>query len=427
MVQALAACVLLLAIAPAARGASDAHARFAQLLKQIGAAQHRGDLKAVLSKSLELATLLHHSAPATEQVAMAYAELGRRRQALDRLRDFAAMGQSDDALPGRPQFGSIKPLPRLGRILAAMKRNESSIDRAGVTIRLRDPRLLPEDMDYDAGRQSYLVTSVLDQEIVRIGNGGEQKVFFRSPDRWPMLAIKIDARRGIVWATEVAMRDFAGAPRKDWGRSALLCLRLQDGSLIRRIDAPHTALGDMALMPGGDVIISDGENGGIYRVRAGCTDAGGLARVDRGQFISPQTPAPLPDGRHVFVPDYTRGIALLDLETGKARWLDGGHKHTTNGVDGMYLTSKGLLCIQNGAMPERLVLFEINDELQITHERVLDRSTPTLGDPTHGVVTDGEFYYIANSGWNWLDDEGRIRAGAGISPADIKKIAIRDL
>lgn len=418
---------MLLAVAAAtARAATDAHTRFTQLLAQAGVARHGGDTKTMLATSLELATLLHHSGPATEHVAMAYAQLGEPRQALDWLSDFAAMGQSDDRARSRPQFKSMRSLPRFERIVAMMRDNATPIDEAHRMIQIRGARLLPEDIDYDATTHSYLITSVLDKEILRIGPGGVQRVFFRSPEGWPMMAIKIDPQRQIVWATEVAINGFAGAPRKDWGRSALLCLRLTNGTLLRRIEVPDTSLGDMALMPGGEAIVSDGDHGGIYQARAGCTDSG-LRRIDSGEFISPQTPAPEGDGRHVFVPDYARGIALLDVRTGKARWLDAGRRHAMQGIDGMYFTAKGLLCIQNGAAPERLVLFELDDRLRITHERVIDRSSPTLGDPTHGVVVDGEFRYIANSGWNWLDDNGRIRPGAGFTPAYIKEIALSDL
>ena len=34
-------------------------------------------------------------------------------------------------------------------------------------------------------------------------------------------------------------------------------------------------------------------------------------------------------------------------------------------------------------------------------------SPQTLGDPTHGVVVGDYFYYIANSGWDVLDEHGQ--------------------
>ena len=44
----------------------------------------------------------------------------------------------------------------------------------------------------------------------------------------------------------------------------------------------------------------------------------------------------------------------------------------------------------------------------VLSEAIIERATPTLGDPTHGVVVGDDFYYIANSGWDALDDHGNL-------------------
>jgi hypothetical protein len=85
---------------------------------------------------------------------------------------------------------------------------------------------------------------------------GASADFARAPNNWPMLAVKVDFSRRLVWATEVAMQGFNFAPESDWGRSAVLCYDLRSGKLLRRIDGPRgSALGDMALMANGDVIV----------------------------------------------------------------------------------------------------------------------------------------------------------------------------
>lgn len=40
--------------------------------------------------------------------------------------------------------------------------------------------------------------------------------------------------------------------------------------------------------------------------------------------------------------------------------------------------------------------------------------TRTLGHSTHGMVVDGSFYYIANSGWDAIDEHGKQKLGASI-------------
>jgi hypothetical protein len=410
---------ILVATAALAQSVPEASKRFEQLLQEIQQARQRKDEKAALTASLDLAKLLNGSASAREQVAMAYTKMGVRDRGLQYLREFADMGQSDDALATRPQFKSLENSPEFRRVLSGMRANESPIEKASVVARFEDANLLPEDLDYDPATRSFLVTSVREKKIVRLSDDGAQTDFAKSPDGWPMLAIKIDSRRGIVWATEVALSGFANISSKDWGRSALFSLRLKDGGLIRKIDAPGKALGDMGLTPSGDVIVSD-NNGAVYRVRA-AVENGVLERADSGEFISPQTPTVAPNG-HVFVPDYARGIARLDPDTKEAHWLDNGQQHALEGIDGLYLAPNGLLATQNGTSPERVVFFRLDPSLQtVISESVIERSTPTLGDPTHGVVVRDIFYYIANSGWSALDDSGELKPGAKLTPAFVMR------
>ena len=48
---------------------------------------------------------------------------------------------------------------------------------------------------------------------------------------------------------------------------------------------------------------------------------------------------------------------------------------------------------------------------RVLSESIVERATPTLGDPTHGVVVGDYLYYIANSGWDSLDDHGVVKEG----------------
>jgi len=234
-----------------------------------------------------------------------------------------------------------------------------------------------------------------------------------------MLAVKIDANHNLVWATEVAMDGFSAAPKSDWGRSAVVCFDLKTGTLRRRIEAPaKSALGDMVLTGQGSAIASDGKGGGVYRV-----SGDRLERLDAGEFISPQTSALHPDGSHVFVPDYARGIGILDLASKKIVWLDQStQKFAINGIDGLYFDRGFLIATQNGTSPERVARFKLDSTMtQIVSEEIIERATPTLGDPTHGVVVGDSFYYIANSGWNNLDDAGNVKADSKLTSARIMR------
>ncbi|HVH72065.1 MAG TPA: hypothetical protein VNB49_13255 [Candidatus Dormibacteraeota bacterium] len=390
-------------------------------------AREKNDQKAFLAAMLDLAELLNYSAPSAKRLALAYAELGDQEHAIQSLRDFVTMGESDDTLVIASQFSSLKSVPQFAQLLKQMELNKSPIKRAVTIAEFRDPGLLPEDIDYDEQSKSFLVTSVLEKKIIRIGTDGSQTDFTMSPDGWPMLAIKINSKTGLVWATEVALNEFTRVPSKDSGRSAVLCFRLEDGHLIRRIEGPtHSAFGDMALTLDGDVIVADNDGGGVYQVvrRSGKADA--LKRLDAGDFISPQTPAVHPDGRHVLVPDYARGVGVLDMATQQVHWIETSRQHTLQGIDGLYFRGHTMIAVQNGSSPERVVAFHLDAKSErVVSEEIIEQATPTLGDPTHGVIVGDSFFYLANSGWDALDEAGKLKPHSKLTVAHVMKAPIK--
>ena len=229
-------------------------------------------------------------------------------------------------------------------------------------------------------------------------------------------------RSNRLWATEVALDNFTAAPKSDWGISALLCFNLQSGAFLRRIEGPaHSALGDMVLKLDGTPIVSDGVGGGIYQL-TGDT----LKLINGTDFISPQTPAVLPGSDRIFVPDYLRGIGILDLKSSHVTWLNSDGKYALSGIDGLYFADGALFLTQNGTSPERVLRLQLDKTYtRIVAEETIERATPTLGDPTHGVIVDGYLYYIVNSGWSELDDHGDIKPGSHLTPAHIMRFALK--
>jgi hypothetical protein len=325
------------------------------------------------------------------------------------------MGEAYDAMLA-PPFDSLHDLA------AGVAANRTAVSRGSLAWELADNALLPEDIDYDPATRRFFLTSVLQKKIVTLDAAGKVREFTKSADAWPMLALKIDAKHGRLWATEVALENFSIVPKSDWGRSALLCYDLDSGKLLLRIEGPeHSALGDMVLTPDGIPIVSDGAGGGIYRVRDGKI----LERLDAGDFISPQTPAVDADGKHILVPDYVRGVGSLDVSTRQVRWLSMDNKFSLAGIDGLYLDHRTLVAVQNGTSPERVIAFSLDASGQnVVSQKLLEASTPTLGDPTHGVVVGSDFFYIANSGWDSLDDHGDRKPDVKPTPARIMRVAL---
>jgi hypothetical protein len=153
-----------------------------------------------------------------------------------------------------------------------------------------------------------------------------------------------------------------------------------------------------------------------------------LVLINDMDFISPQTPVLLPDGEHMLVPDYVRGIGCLSLRSNLVTWLDGegGEMVALNGVDGLYFDHGTLLLTQNGTYPECVNALQLDKSFtRVRSAQIIERDTETLGDPTHGVIVNGFFYYIANSGWNVIDEHGDLKAGCRLTAAKIMRFVLR--
>jgi hypothetical protein len=420
----LAAAIVMWGIS--AQNAASAVEELAQLQQRAHEAHVAGDKRGYLDAALKVRSLLNDAPDAIEATAIAYAEAGENENALAALSEFAAMGQADDRLlAGKDKaFVALHDLPAYKSILDHFRQNEMAVARSEFAYELADAGLVPEDIDFDPQSKMFLITSVLEKRIVRVSSSGQVAAFASSPSGWPMLAIKVDAKRDRVWATEVAIDGFSIAPKSDWGRSAVLCFDLQTGALRNRIEGPlHAALGDMALTEAGVPIVSDGDRGGVYKV-----ENGRLALINGKDFISPQTPATIPGTDLMMVPDYARGIGILDLRNAQVQWINqsGGAGVALNGVDGLYYFDGALILTQNGTSPERVVRMRLDrSQTKVVSEDVIERATTTLGDPTHGVVIGDWFYYIANSGWNVLDEHGDVKAGEKLTPGRVMRFRVR--
>jgi sugar lactone lactonase YvrE len=420
---------IVLLLGASAQSAPTAAEEFAKLQQQAHTASVAGDRRGRLEAVLKMRTLLNDAPDAIKAVAQAYAGLGDTSDAIASLKEYAALGQVDEGLLSGTdsKFSALHGLPEYKAILERFASNKTPVSRSETAFVLEDAGLLPEDIDYDRTSESFLITSVLERKIVRVAASGKATDFADSPNHWPMLAIKVDAARGTVWATEVAMDGFAGVPKADWGRSAVMCFDLKTGAMLRRIEGPqHTALGDMALGQQGEPLVSDGGGGGVYRV-VGAE----LKLVDKRDFISPQTPALVPDSDRVFVADYARGIGILNWKSESVTWLNrgagnAGKKVALYGTDGLYFDRGSVILIQNGSSPERVVRLRLDATLtRVTSEEIIERGTATLGDPTHGVVVGDSFFYIANSGWDELDEHGELKPGSKPTPARVMRFRLR--
>lgn len=420
--------LLLVSLFLFSQNASTARERLREIRKLERDAISAKNWGAARTAITEARKLLNGSTRETYNLACIEALSGNKDEAFRWLKAIADSRQYID-ISKDEDLASLREDPRFQQLVAGFKKNLDPVSTSTAVYDLGDPELLAEDVTYDPQTKSFFVTSVLQKTITRIDTVRNKLSLFADLSKdpgWPLLAVAADTKHRVLWVTAAAMPDFIASPKEAYGKTVLLKLDLKSGKILDRITPPDSeprALGDMTVLRDGTVVVSDGLGGAVYRVRAGSSK---LERIDANEFISPQTPALSADEHVAFVADYTRGIGRIDLGTGAISWLAHSDGVATGGVDGLYVHGQDLYGIQNGAEPERLVRFHLNSALdRIESMDVLESNSPGLGDPTHGVFVGNDFYFIANSGWSELDDNGKLKPGHQMTAASVRKISVK--
>jgi len=277
---------------------------------------------------------------------------------------------------------------------------------------LPDSTFFPEGMDIDPRSGLTYVASVRHGTIAELTPRGDyiRELLPRSGvGLGAILAVRVDAQRGALWATMSAIPQAAGYNAGDSTRHALLRITLPEGEIDRRWDIPPSAaghtLGDVAIGPLGDVYVSDSRDPVLYVLAAESTT---LRPIRHPLFRSLQGIAPAPGARAVFVADYSHGLLKVDVFSGEVVRLADAPGSTSLGVDGISWHDGAIIAIQNGVTPPRVMRFELDSTwTKIVRADVLDRNLPIADEPTIGTIVGDEFVYVANSQWEKYSETGQ--------------------
>jgi sugar lactone lactonase YvrE len=397
--------------------AADTEPRWLVLNRAARQAAQAKDYAKLRATLRELKPLLPGNARIAYNLAASNAVLGDPLAALAGLRDLAAMGLIYDFAADR-DFASLRESREFGEIIQRVDENKRPVSHSTPVFTLAERDLIPEDIAYDPKTRRFFVSSVRQSKIVALLGATDSRDFAKTD--WPVLALRVDASRRILWAATGWLPHCERCNKADEDKSALLAFDLDSGALRRRIESPVKGLlGDMTISRAGEIFVSEGIHGAVLRLRPG---ANRLERIDvPGEFPSPQTPALSSDERTLYVPDYLRGIAAIPLATGRVTWLQPADDIALSGIDGLYLYRGSFLAVQNGTTPARIMRFSFD----LRKQEVLEANTPGLGEPTHGTVVGNTFYFIANSGWDQYDDQGKKKTGSAPVESTVRKIPLQ--
>ncbi len=358
-------------------------------------------------------------------LAQIAARQGNAEEAIRRLEEYAAMGLAR-SVARDTTFASLQADPRLSTVAARLIANADPRATATMAAGLDDAGLLAEDIAYDATARTYYVSSIHRRKVVTVDASGVVRDFVPAAQGgiWGVHALALDAAHRVLWGSMAAIPTMEGYAEADSGRTALVCWDLRTGKELARVElardgAPHV-LGDITLAPNGSLYATDSRGGGLYRLRRGATTLETLA--PSGTFGSPQLPVLMEKGRVLWLADYPRGIVSYDLRTRTIATVPKPRTLGASGIDGLYAAGEGLIAIQNGTRPIRVLSLTLDPAgRSITGWSVLEQDSPSLGEPNHGVVVGESFYFIGNSGWDRVNGAEQLETPEGaIAPVILR-------
>jgi hypothetical protein len=369
------------------------------------------DYAAFLENMKQAAALRPDHPRIVYNLSAAYALNGRKGEAIDRLTRLARMGLAY-AAERDDDFASIKDSREFANVIALFRNNRSPVGVASQAFTVHEKGLVPESVAYDPSTRSFYVSSVYRRKILRVTSKGDAEEFADERDGlWSVMGMKVDAARRELWVCTAAQPQMSNYVAAERGRSGVFKFDLRTGKLAGKYMLPDDSkqhwLGDLVVSSRGDVYATDSLSPALYVLRRG---ADRFETVLEGEpFASPQGLDFSADEKRLFVADYAKGVFVFDLETKKYAPLAPAPDSTMLGIDGLYFYRGRLVAVQNGVNPNRVVqLFLSKDLSRVERFETVAANQPVFDEPTLGVVVKDDFYFIANSQWGTIDEQGKL-------------------
>jgi sugar lactone lactonase YvrE len=336
---------------------------------------------------------------------------GKKPEAIASLSKIAEMGLA--LRPEKdPDFDSIKDSPEFKDILKRFENSRAPIVKSSPAFTIHERGLITEGLAYDPAEETFFVSSVHKRKILIVYKNGEVKTLATREDGLlSVLGMSVDAKRRHLWVTTTAFPQMEAFKKEDDGVSAVLKFDLRTKKLVKKYLLPNTnkkhALGDLTIQSNGDVFTSDSLSPAVYVIKAAKDEI--ELFLEHPNFGSPQGLTFSTDEHHLFMADYSSGMFDIDVKTKTVKHLPPLAGATLLGIDGLYFHKNTLIGVQNGVAPQRIVRLTLSANLdKVERLDVLEANNPVFLEPTLGVLVNDTFYFIANSQWPLVDDNGKL-------------------
>jgi SMP-30/Gluconolactonase/LRE-like region len=283
---------------------------------------------------------------------------------------------------------------------------------AEIAFRIAEKDLIPEGIAFDPGSNSFFVSSIHKNKIIRINPDKRITDFIVSGHEGIGQVLGMKVSDGKLW---VCSNTGEGNPQ---GQSMVhvfdITGRILSKKWILQSAGEIHLFNDLVIGSNGDVFISDSDYGAIYRVNNTLKNPELLIKDERLNYANGITLTP---NDEVIVNTF-KGFFKINTITRELKALPFPNYYVI-GIDGLSFYKQSLIGIQNITYPVCINQYNLNSSFdKIENARVLVANHPLFDIPTTGVVVDDWFYFIANSQMGNLDKD-KIK-----DPAKLKEVLI---
>lgn len=404
-------------------GAGAAERSHAELRQDANAAYDRKDYTAA-RKALTAALALRPDSPRDSYHLAALAALaGDSTTALAQLRHLAALGLFFAA--GRDRdFASLQGTREFNEVLRMLQNNREPQGEADLFAELPGRTGIIEGIAFRARTGDLFLGDAHHRCIWRRDDMGKIARFTAEDEEvFGVFGLAVDEPRNALWAATTAVPAMAGFTKELKGQAALAEFDLTSGELRRILPLPDDGrehgLGDLVVGQDGTIYLSDSLAPIIWRLDPGSTTIAAL--IESPLFSSLQ--GLVISNRTLLVADYANGVFAIDVNARNVEENAERAIHrlippanaTLSGIDGLVAAPGGVVGVQNGVEPQRLVHLALpSDFRSITKFTVLAAGLPDFSDLGLVTLAQGRLLVVANTGWETFDPEKQPQPAAHV-------------
>ncbi len=293
---------------------------------------------------------------------------------------------------------------------------------ATLALQISDSLLIPEGVAYHEATKTFYLSSIHQRKIIAVDTeSGQVRNFIRPEQNGFMggVGLQIDQQGDLLYALCFSKIDsiyHTGLYVYDLKTSALI-LR------IKQADTEKKLFNDLVLDRKGNLFISDTERGAIWKLGKGETE---LELFYSDPEMYPNGITIDPAKNIIYVASWNDGILAIDVDDPEE--VESIHQDVvvSQGIDGLYFYKGDLIAIHNGKQ-EKIVRYHLEKDGSCLEWQEIDANNKYFQIPTTGTIVGREFYCLANSQLDQLNQEtNTIKKGAELTPTYILKYDLRN-